>query len=95
MFHGSQAHPDHVPRQITSHARFELRRRGIRQSDVVATILNPEQVLPAVKGRQIYQSRMGFASRLLLGVIVKEDAAAYLVVTVYKTSKVAKYWRKA
>ena len=44
-------------------------------------------------GRHIYQSRMGPAGRLLLRVIVKEDAKAYHVVTVYKTSKVAKYLR--
>jgi hypothetical protein len=32
---------------------------------------------------------------MLLRVIVKEDATAYHVVTVYKTSKLAKYWRNA
>jgi hypothetical protein len=81
--------------KIPVHARFQMRRRGIRHVDVVATIRNPGQILPSVKGRHIYQSRMGPSGRLLLRVIVKESARAYHVVTVYKTSKVAKYWRLA
>src|SRR5438132_12037503 len=80
--------------QITAHARFELRRRGIRRADVVATILNPGQVLPSAKGRHIYQSLIRPVGRLLPRVIVKEDAKAYHVVTAYKTTKVAKYWKK-
>jgi hypothetical protein len=82
------------PVHITTHARFELWRRGIRPAEVVATIRNPGQILPSYKGRQIFQSRLGSAGRLLLRVIVKEDATGYHVVTAYKTSKVAKYWRQ-
>ena len=78
---------------ITAHARFEMKRRGIRTADVIASILNPGQVLLALKGRRIFQSRIGSEGRMLLRVIVKEDAKAYHVVTAYKTSKVAKYWR--
>jgi len=77
--------------RITEHARFEMKRRGIRQADVIATIRNPGQTLASSKGRRIYQSRLG---HLLLRVIVKEVAQAYHVVTAYKTSKVDKYWRK-
>jgi len=57
-------------------------------------IRSPGQVLPSVKGRRIYQGLIGRARRLLLRVIVKEDARAYHVVTAYKTNKIAKYWRK-
>ena len=39
---------------------------------------------------QLPQNREG---SLLLRVIVKEDVFAYHVVTAYKTSNVAKYWR--
>jgi hypothetical protein len=78
---------------IPSHARFQMRRRRIKRADVVATIRRPGQVLPSAKGRQIYQSRIGRGGRMLLRAIVKEDARAYHVVTVYKTRKVAKYWR--
>jgi hypothetical protein len=78
---------------FTRHARFELKRRGIRQADVVTTISNPGQVVPSRKGRFIYQSRIGPGGRLLLRVVVREGVYAYHVITAYKTSKVAKYWR--
>jgi hypothetical protein len=81
------------PIRISGHAHFEMKRRGIRRAQVEATIRAPGQVLPSVKGRHVYQSRIGRAGRLLLRVIVKEDGRAYHVVTAYKTSKVAKYWR--
>jgi hypothetical protein len=81
------------PILINSHARFEMGRRRIRRSDVLATVRNPGQVLPSLKGRHIYQSRIGRGGRMLLRVIVKEGTAAYHVVTAYKTSKVAKCWR--
>ncbi len=79
--------------QISAHARFEMRRRGIRSSDVVRTIRNPGQVLPSSKGREIYQRLVGRAGRLLLRVVVKQTANAYHVITAYKTSNIAKYWR--
>jgi hypothetical protein len=81
------------PIQISHHARFEMRRRRIKRSDVIATIRNPGQVLPSVKGREVYQSFL-YGRRLLLRVVVKEEARAYHVVTAYKTTKIAKYWRK-
>ncbi len=81
------------PIVISSHAGFEMRRRGIKRVDVIATVRNPGQVLPSVKGRHIYQSKSGPAGRMLLRVIVKDGARAYHVITAYKTSKVAKYWR--
>jgi hypothetical protein len=79
--------------RISSHARFEMKRRGIRPGEVIQTIRNPGQVLPSVKGREVYQSLIGATGRFLLRVVVKQAAGAYYVVTAYKTSKIAKYWR--
>jgi hypothetical protein len=81
------------PIRIGTHARFAMRRRGIRRNEVVRTIRKPGQVLPSSKGRQIYQRLLGPKGRLLLRVVVKPAADAYHVITAYKTSKVAKYWR--
>lgn len=78
--------------RISGHARFEMRRRRIRAKSVVAVVRRPGQIVPSVKGREIYQSKLGKADRMLLRVVVKEDATTYHVVTVYRTSKVAKYW---
>jgi hypothetical protein len=81
------------PIRISAHARFEMRRRRVNRADVIATIRNPGQVVASIKGRVIYQSKIGRAGRMLLRVVVKEDAHAYHVVTAYKTSKIGKYWR--
>jgi hypothetical protein len=77
---------------ITPHARFEMGRRRIKRADVIATIRHPGQIVPSIKGRRIYQSKIGPSGTLLLRVVVKEDGKAYRVVTAYKTSKIAKYW---
>jgi hypothetical protein len=70
-----------------------MARRGITADEVVQTVRHPGQVVPSVEGREVYQSVIGRAGRLLLRVVVKEAAGTYHVVTAYKTSKVAKYWR--
>jgi len=82
------------PIQISGHARFEMQRRGITNTEIEGVVRNPGQVLPAKKGRQVFQSKVGAAGQLLLRVVVKEEPAAYAVVTVYLTNKVAKYWRQ-
>lgn len=79
--------------RITAHARFEMRRRGIRPLEVTAVVRHPEQVLPAKKGRQIRQSRIGRQRQMLLRVVVYEDATQYHVITAYKTRRISKYWR--
>ena len=61
------------PIRFSGHARFEMKRRGISQSSAEATVREPGQVVPSVKGREIYQSLIGKHRRLLLRVIVKED----------------------
>lgn len=81
------------PIRISSHARFEMRRRGIGRAEVVRMIRNPGQILPSVKGRSIFQGLIGLAGKFLLRVIIAEDAQAYNVVTAYKTNKIAKYWK--
>jgi len=81
------------PIHITGHARFEMKRRRIGKAQVEAAIRAPGQVMASVKGRSIYQTLIGAAQRLLLHVDAKEDPHVYHVITAYKTSKVAKYWK--
>ena len=82
------------PVLICGHARFEMRRRGISDADVEAVVWNPGQTLPAKKGRQVLQSKVGPGGHLLLRVVVKPESAAYVVITAYLTNKVAKYWKR-
>lgn len=78
------------PVRISPHARFEMGRRGISRAAVIAMIRRPGQVVPSVKGRQIFQGLIGSSRRLLLRVIVRDDGRTCHVVTAYKTSRIAK-----
>jgi len=82
--------------RITDHARSEMVRRQIIEEDVAKVLAAPEQVETVRIGRNMYQSRFhaGKPPKLyLLRVFVDVDRLTPEVVTVYRTSKVAKYWR--
>jgi hypothetical protein len=82
------------PFRFTSHALEEMQRRGITQEQVKAVLLQPEQVLSGRNQRTIYQSRASFDSDklYLLRVFVDETVNPPIVITVYRTSKIYKYW---
>jgi hypothetical protein len=64
--------------------------------DVVMRVLDhPEQIVPEHRGRRAYQSQadLGTGRALLVRVIVDENVQPPVVVTVYRTSRIAKYWR--
>jgi len=83
-----------VKYELSHHTRFEMQRRDVHETEVVMALRNPGQAVPSRKGRQVFQSKVGAGGGKLLRVVVKEEAGVYHVVTVYKTSKVAKYWRQ-
>ena len=79
---------------ITSHAAFEIRRRGIEEGVVRQVLAAPEQRYAVRPGRDVLQSRIAFAGKTyLFRVFVDIDRDPAEVVTVYRTSRVAKYWR--
>ncbi len=83
---------------ITPHAAFEMGRRGLSEQLVRDVLLAPGQRLDARPGRIILQSkvRSGEPARdFLVRVFVDVDRRPAEVVTVYRTSKIAKYWRAA
>jgi len=56
----------------------------------------PEQKVPEVEGITCFQSRVDIAGKqYLLRVMVNESGDPLVVVTVYRTNKIAKYWRKS
>jgi hypothetical protein len=81
---------------ITPHAAFEMKRRGIHEATVRAVLSAPEQQIDLRAGRVVVQSRMSdekTGKKHLLRVFVDVDRAPAEVVTVYRTSKISKYWR--
>lgn len=81
---------------LTDHARFEMSRRQIAEADVAKVLSAPEQTEIVRVGRAFYQSRLEMGNppkTYLLRILVDIDRQPPDVVTVYRTSKVEKYWR--
>ena len=83
--------------RLTDHAQFEMKRRQIGEAEIAQVLSAPEQIETVRPGRVVYQSRveMGEPTRVyLLRVFVDIDRQPVEVVTVYRTSKIDKYWRR-
>jgi hypothetical protein len=81
--------------RLSRHAQEEMRRRAIPPAVVDDVLQRPQQVVPLPDGKKAYQSQVDFGGGriFLVRVIVAEDVDPPLVVTVYRTSKISKYWR--
>jgi hypothetical protein len=81
--------------RFTDHAREECERRVIPLEVAQAVVERPQQVVPNVEGRQAYQSKIAFGEKIyLVRAIVEETGdGEQVVITVYRTSKIEKYWR--
>jgi len=80
---------------ITSHAAFEMQRRRISRETLHDVLIGPEQRRSVRPGRVVLQSRVvrGADRTLhLIRVVVDINRTPAEVVTVYSTSKIAKYW---
>lgn len=83
-----------VEYSFTAHCRLEVQRRGLTEEEVCSVLAAPEQRETVHPGRDVLQSRVQFADGLyLLRVFVDVDCMPARVVTAYRTSKIAKYWR--
>jgi hypothetical protein len=79
---------------VTSHAAGEMERRGIDVELVRTVLREPEQRLAFRPGREVLQSKALVGGRMyLIRVFVDVDRSPAEVVTVYRTSKISKYWR--
>jgi hypothetical protein len=82
---------------ITGHALFEMKRRGLTEEMVRRVLHAPEQRMAVRPGRIVVQSRIAMgqpAKTYLMRVFLDVDRRPAEVVTVYRTGKIAKYWRK-
>jgi uncharacterized protein DUF4258 len=81
---------------ISAHARSEMQRRGLTQEIIQQVIASPEQRVGVREHRIVLHSRvmMGTPQKMyLVRVVIDTDRRPARVVTVYRTTKVDKYWR--
>jgi len=76
----------------TAHAIMEMRRRGIAAAAVEEVLDSPGQRLVVRAGREVWHSIL--PDGYLLRVVIDVDRNPARIVTVYRTSKVSKYWRR-
>ena len=69
--------------------------RALPRDLVEQTLADPEQIVPSQGGMVAYQSRFesGGGKIYLMRVIVSTESEPPVVVTVYRTSRLSKYWR--
>lgn len=82
---------------LKGHARFEAERRGVSEEFIRHVVNNPQQKLLSKRNRVIVQNKyydQAERKDMLLRVIGIETSAKFDVITVYKTSKISKYWKK-
>jgi hypothetical protein len=79
--------------RLSRHAEWEMDRRGIPLALVQAMMDHPEQRLvdESGTGRWIHQSRFPFEDEKMY-FVGDEDDRPPAIVTVYRTSKIEKYW---
>jgi len=82
--------------QISGHALEEMKRRDLSR-DLVETILGePQQIVDEYGNKKAFQSIIDFGTgkNYLVRVIVNDTLEPASVVTVYRTSRLKKYWRE-
>jgi hypothetical protein len=81
---------------FTNHAKLEMKRRNIRESIVTNVIKSAEQSINSKNNRVIFQGKFfdkDKKAEMVLRVICElYEPEIIKVVTVYKTSKIKKYW---
>ena len=84
-------------RSISAHALEQAARRGLDEATIAGIAERPGQVIAVRPGREVRQAQFTdvegkpYVVRVFVDIAGEEET----VVTVYKTSKVAKYWRES
>jgi len=82
--------------EISRHAKEEIKLRGISEITVENILNRPGQIVKEYGNKKAYQSiiELGSGEDYLIRVIIDDTVEPAKVVTVYKTSKIEKYWRR-
>ena len=80
--------------KLSRHVEQEMKRRNIPRALLQSVLDSPQQIVAADRGRKAYQSQLDFGSGrvFLLRAIVVDSVDPAIVVTVYRTTKIKKYW---
>lgn len=79
---------------LLNHLKFQAEERSIDIKLVKSTLSKPDQIVPDGKGLMAAQKKyFDSGKEYLLRVIFKEELNTKVGITVYKTSKIDKYWR--
>ncbi|HSH39855.1 MAG TPA: DUF4258 domain-containing protein [Chthoniobacterales bacterium] len=80
--------------ELSAHVQQEITRRGIPLAVLESVLAAPGQIVPGHGNVVCYQSQVEInRKRYLVRVMVNETASPPKVVTVYRTSKIRKYWK--
>ena len=82
---------------FSEYALFEMRRRGIEKGSVKEVVERPQQQIPSRNNKIILQSKYLDSlqnKEMLLRVIGRRTREEFFIITVYKTSRIEKYWQK-
>ncbi len=80
---------------FSKHVHEELEKRKISRTLLDGVLQAPEQKVPEVEDITCFQSRVDIdGNPYLLRVMVNETVNPPVVVTVYRTKKINKYWRE-
>ena len=81
--------------KFSKHAESELVLRQIPRAFAEEVLRQPQQIVPERSPKKAYQSQVDFGSgrMFLLRVIVDDTVEPAMVVTVYRTTKINKYWK--
>ena len=77
---------------ISKHAEAQMKLRGIEKETVLEILNNPDQIINS-DGKMIYQAIISeIDKQFLMRIFVNHLKIPKLVITVYKTSKITKYY---
>ncbi len=81
--------------RFSKHAESELVLRQIPRELAEEVLRQPQQVVPERPPKKAYQSRVDFGGGriFLLRVILDDTIEPAIVVTLYRTKKIDKYWK--
>ena len=81
--------------RFTIHAEIQIAVRRIPYDIVRRTIEIPQQRIPSILGRYVYQSRYFdtlHQQEMLMRVVIEPQDEDMVVISVYNTSRIMRYW---